>query len=569
MADKEHSRAIAERYKEIVSVLTRNGLGFLFVRAALSPNPTKTIEKLSTDTTGPTVGQRLVKAFEELGPAFVKIGQILSTRSDMIPPSIAADLSALQDHVSEFAFEDARAEIEEQLQDTIENCFENFNPKPIAAASISQVYSAYLHSGQHVAVKVQRPHIAESVKLDMEVLTQLATFVDKHTKYGALYNFSGMVAELQSAMEKEIDFTIEAQNVDRFRQQVSKQAHITAPKIIWIYTTPKVLTMDFVDGIKINDIEALNAMHADKSALAHAYVDSLIDQILVYGFFHADPHPGNVMVVDAGFTIEFIDLGMVGELTPRFRQQLASFVLGLATQNMQKIAQSLMSMDLGSANVNQYHFTKELSVVLDKYLYGPMQDVSIADVFSNIFEMAAKYKMKVPRQITLVGKCLGTAQTTISLLDPSLSILEIAQETAQTLIFAHLRSDDFRQNMLATALDMVDLAKTTPRVLLSALRKAEDNDFALELKVDHLQELGDQLEHVSNRISFTVILLSVCLLMAAVIIAIAYASPSLSGALSGLDLGALILGGVIAMAIVLGIILSMMLTGRKKRKRDQ
>lgn len=567
MTSRDENKIIAERYKEIVSVLTKNGLGFLFVRAALSPNPQKTIEKLTANTSGPSIGDRLVSAFEELGPAFVKIGQILSTRSDLIPPDIAADLAKLQDHVSEFSFEDARAEIEEQLQDSIENCFEEFNPKPIGCASISQVYSAYLHSGRHVAVKVQRPHITQSVKLDMEVLTRLATFVDKHTKYGALYNFAGMVAELKTAMEKEIDFTIEAENVDRFREEVSSRANITAPKIVWIYTTSKVLTMDFVEGIKINDIEALNRIHADKKALAHAYVNSLIDQILVYGFFHADPHPGNVMVVNDGLGIEFIDLGMVGELTPRFRQQLSSFVLGLATQNMQKIAQSLISMDQGTANVNQYHFTKDLSLVLDKYLYGPMQDLSIAEVFSSIFELAGKYGMHIPRQITLVGKALGTAQTAIELLDPSISILEIAQNTSLTLIKEHLRSKDFRTNLLATALDITDLAKAAPRVLLSAMRKAEDNDYAVDLKIAHLQEIGDDMERVANRISFTVILLALSIVMAAIIIGISYTNQD-GNRFFGLDLTALVFGGVLALAIVMGIILSMLLAGLRRRKRD-
>ena len=567
MASQDKGTQTARRYQEIISVLNRNGLGFLFVRAALSPNPVRTLEKIDSREHGPSIGERICKSCEELGPTFVKIGQILSTRSDIIPESIANDLTRLQDMVSPFPFEEAKAEIEAQLQDSIENIFEDFNPKQIASASISQVYSAHMHGGQHVAVKVQRPDITENVKTDLTVLAQLAAFLDKHTKYGRLYNFSGMVDELRKAMEQELDFTVEAEHVHKFRKQVASNTDVTAPKVYWIYTTPKILTMDFVEGIKINDVKALNAAGADKARLANAFVTSLVDQILVDGFFHADPHPGNVMVVDEARRIEFIDLGMVGELTPRFRRQLAYFVLGLATGNMRQISQSLMSMDMSGNDINQYHFTKALGKVLDKYLYGPMKDVNIAEVFSNIFEMAAQFEMEIPRDMTLVGKCLGTAQGTVEILDPALSILEIAERTARTLIFKHVTSDDFRKDVISTGLDITELIKVTPGFLLSLMRKAEDNDFGFRIQIDHMSDLEQSLERMANRVSFTVVLLAISLIMASIIIGIAFSSPELGEALFALDVVALVIGLALAAIIVFGLIFSMIHASRKQKKK--
>lgn len=202
-------RINAARYKEIISVLTKNGLGFLFVRTAISFDPEKEIERAMRSNKGLSIGERLRKSLEELGPTFVKIGQILSTRTDIVPESVAQELAKLQDSVPPFSFAEAKAEIESQLQDSIENIFIDFNDVPIAAASMSQVYSARLHSGRHVAVKVQRPHITESVMTDLDVLAQVANFIDKHTKFGKLYDFGGMVSELRKVMEREVNFVAE------------------------------------------------------------------------------------------------------------------------------------------------------------------------------------------------------------------------------------------------------------------------------------------------------------------------------------------------------------------------
>ncbi len=546
-----------------MSVFTKNGLGFLFVKTALSRNPQKELSKENNDLNAPSIAERIRISCEQLGPTFVKLGQILSTRTDIIPESVAKELQKLQDSVTPFSFDQARTLIETELQDTIENIYPRFHDVPVASASISQVYEAYLHSGDKVAVKVQRPNIHQNIEIDLNILTKLARFVDRHTKYGKLYDFEGMVGELRKVMEQEMNFIVEGENLDRFRENVSHRGNVTAPKVRWIYTTSKILTMDFVDGIKINDIPALDAIHADKPRIAQIFVHSLIDQILVDGFFHADPHPGNVMIIDGGKKVAFIDLGMAGVLRDRFRRQLTDLVFGIATQNTRKIAQTIMDMDTVGANVNQRRFTRSLDILLDEYLYVSLDQVNIAQVFTSVFSLAAEYHMKIPREFTLVAKSLGTAQGVVEELDPSTSILEIAEKTVKTIVLQSITSHELLNSAKATGMDLLDVFRTLPAFLLNFMRKTEDNDFSVELKIKRLDQLEKGFERISNRVSFTVILLAVCIVMAGVIIALGFQAGA-SKELYDLSMFALRAGLIIAIIIVVGLVFSIIHTSIKK-----
>jgi len=553
----------AKRYMEILSVLKKNGLGFLFVKSALSRNPQKEIRKADAKDSEYTVAERLRMSCEELGPTFVKLGQILSTRSDLVSDEIANELAKLQDSVTPFSFEEARGLIETQLEGKLEELFAEFDKQPVASASISQVYSARLHGGAKVAVKVQRPNIREKVDIDLNILHRLAEFVDKRTKYGKLYEFSGMVSELRRVMEQEMNFITEGENIERFRANLKKHGgRVTAPRVRWVYTTSQVLTMDFVGGIKINNIHALDRIGADKRQLAHDFTNSLMNQIMTDGFFHADPHPGNVMVV-GGNTIEFIDLGMAGNISARFRRQLREMVIGIATKNTRKMAQAIMDMDVAQANVNERQFTRTLDILLDEYLYSPLGEVNIAQVFTSVFSLAATYKMKVPREFTLVAKALGTAQKIVEMLDPQSNILTIAEKTMRGGLSDTDSVGDMIDAARAAGLDMIDAANQFPAVLLNFMRKAEENDFAVEMKVRDLDKTERHFERIVNRLSMSVVLLAVCIVMAGVVVAIGFSSRAESSMMQ-LSVFALQAGIIIAVIIVVGILISMLRTWRSK-----
>ncbi|KKI50337.1 ABC1 kinase family protein [Christensenella hongkongensis] len=539
-------------------------MGFLFVKSTLSKNPQKIFEQEQKHNL-PSVGERIRKMCEELGPTFVKLGQILSTRTDIVTENVAKQLQKLQDSVAPFSYEEALGVIETELGDTVDKLFAQFDPVPLASASVSQVYRAKLYSGADVVVKVQRPNIRESIDVDLGILEKLARLVDKYSKYGQLYDFSGMVAEFRRVMEQETDFTKEGENTDYFRESVANQKDIRVPRIKWVYTTPKVLTMDYVNGVKINDIAALTAENADTSQIAYTFTDSLITQILENGVFHADPHPGNVLIVD-GKIVEFIDLGMVGSINSRFRRQLNDLVLGIASRNTLKIAQSISEMDTADSDVNMDAFERSLDELLDEYLYVPLGEVKIAKVFTSVFTLAAKYKMKIPREFTLVAKCLGTAQGVVEELDPSINILEIAEKTVRNLLKNRYKTEEFKNEVQTYALDWIDFMKGIPSSLVTFMHKLKKNDYSLELKVKDMERMEKNIERMFNRISFAVVLLAVCIVMAGVIISAGYSNMGKNDpTIYSLSTFAIVVGLLISIVIVLGLVISMVKSGKKRK----
>ncbi len=518
----------------------------------------------ATRETGLSVGERIRKTCEELGPTFIKFGQILSTRTDIITEDVAQELSKLQDAVPPFPYEQAKALVEEELRAKIEDVFESFCEEPIASASMSQVYTARLRSGMQVAVKVQRPDIHSIVDIDVHILKRIASFIDKYTKYGEMYDFPGMVEEFARVLEDELDFTIEAENNDRFRENRAEDPKVTAPRIKWVYTTSKVLTMELIEGIKITDVPCLKENNISPAALARTFVGSLITQMLADGFFHADPHPGNLMVRKDG-QIVFIDLGMMGELSEKYKRLLTDMLIGLSLKNNRRVAQALVDLGVTQTRVESKAFEDSVGELLDEFLYVPLREVSVMRVFMGLFDLAARYKIKIPRTFSMIAKCLGTAQNIVEQLDPGLNMLEIAQQTAKSLVVRSIGGEDIRNALISGFMDTADIAKSLPGILARFLKKAEETDFVFELKIKEMEKIEKRMEHVFNRMSFGIILLSISIVLSGIIIAIgAFGNSADGGALYSISTVALVAGLVAAGTIVVGMILSILLSGRRK-----
>ena len=555
-----------QRYKEIISVFAKNGLGFLFIKKTIFTKHSAH-ERILEDAAkerGLTVGERIRKTCEELGPTFIKFGQILSTRTDIITDNVARELAKLQDSVPPFPFEQARDMIESEFSDQLCNIFENFSRTPVASASMSQVYLADLKSGMRVAVKVQRPDIQRIVDIDVSILRSIARFVDKYTKYGELYDFSGMVEEFANVLCSELDFTIEAENLDRFKANRNGKNDVTAPDVKWIYTSRRVLTMEYIEGIKITDINALRQKGIDTDRLARRFVDSLIMQMLSDGLFHADPHPGNVIIRENG-QIVFIDLGMMGELSDKYKSLLTDMLIGLSVRNTRRVAQAMVELGIAQEEVHSKMFENSINKLLDEFLYVPLNKVNIMKIFMGLFKLAALYKIKIPRAFTLIAKCLGTAQSIIEQLSPSLNMLQIAQETAKGVLVNSISGSELKNAVLSGMLDSVDSIKFLPSVIARFLKKAEESDFVLELKIKELDKVEKRMEQVFNRMSFGIILLSICIVLAGTIIAIgSFVQSSQSDTMYNISTFAIIIGLAVAAVIVIGIILSIILSNRHK-----
>ncbi len=516
-----YRRIRARRYKEIIAVFTKHGFGLLVKRLRL-PYPLRSKNRISDvgtvpDTAGASAGRRLKMALEELGPTFVKLGQILSIRRDILPADIIEELKKLQDSVQPFPFSEVKTLIETEFNDALGNIFKEFDEAPVAAASISQVHRARLISEKQVAVKVQRPEIERLIDLDLNILKDMAYLLDHHTKYGEIYDFSGMVADFENTLKNELDFTKEGENADAFRLNLSRDEGVTVPKVKWIYTTKRVLTMEYFEGIKISDSAALDLAGINRRKIAERLAASICNQILRDGFFHADPHPGNIQVMPDG-TIIFLDLGMVGCLNESRKRAISNFFIGVAFKDSRMVVNSIFAMEAATSRSNVKSFEKDIDALIEKYLTMPMNEMKIDKLLQEIFHIAFLNHVKTPREFALLSKTLTTLQGLLEKLAPDINSLVIAEPIAKKLRYQSLSVERMGSGIKKSLLDYWNLLSEFPAAMQSLLHKAADADFAVQFEMKEMDKLQRRLERIFNRISFSLILLAVSIIIAGVLI---------------------------------------------------
>jgi len=550
------------RYKEIVAVFTKHGFGLLLKRLGLR-YVLQRKDKISDAGIAPDVvsaGTRLRLALEELGPTFVKLGQLLSMRQDILPADIIEELRKLQDSVQPFPFSEVKVLIETEFKDILENIYKEFDEEPVAAASISQVHRARLISGKQVAVKVQRPEIEKIIELDLDILKDMARFIDHHTKYGELYDFGGMVADFENTIKNELDFMKEGENADTFLRNFSRDEGVTVPKVKWIYTTKRILTMEYFEGIKVNDLEALDQAGINRRKVAERLATSICNQILRDGFFHADPHPGNIQVMSDG-TIIFLDLGMVGHLNESRKSVISNFFIGVVFKDSRMVVNSIVDMDAITDRSNVKNFEKDINALIEKYLTMPMNEMKIDEMFHEIFHIAFLNHVKTPREFALLAKTLGTLQGLLEKLAPELNALVIAEPIAKKLFYQSFSVRKTRSQIKKSLLNYRDLLSEFPVAMRNLLRKAEDEDFAVQFEMKEMDRLQRRLERIFNRISFSVILLAVSIIIAGVLISSGLSADT-SGEMYLFNIAVLKTGLVLAVIIVLGLVISMIRSRR-------
>lgn len=507
-----------------------------------------------------SAGKRLRLALEELGPAFVKLGQILSIRQDMLPGDIIAELGKLQDSVQPFSFSEVKALIEAELKDSLEQLYQEFDEEPLAAASIAQVHRARLFSGKQVAVKVQRPGIEEIIDLDLDILKSIAHFIDHRTKYGELYDFGGMVEDFERTIKAELDFTKEGENADTFRRNFRRDEGITVPGIRWIYTTKRVLTMEYFEAIKISDAESLDRAGIDRRRVAERLAASICNQILRDGFFHADPHPGNIQVMPDG-TIVLLDLGMVGRLSETRREMLSKFFIGVASKDSGMVVGSILDMDVAIDPKNRKNFEKEIDAIIEKYLTMPMSGIKLDDLLRETFHTAYLNHVKIPHDFSLLAKTLGTLQGLLEKLAPELNSLAVAEPIAKKLIYQQFSAEKIKKQLKKSLLHYHTLLSEFPSAMRNILRKAENDDFTVQFEMKETDRFQRRLERISNRISVSVILLAVSIILAGVLISSGLGADT-SGEMALFNTTVLKVGLALAFIIILGLIVSMLRSRR-------
>lgn len=499
-----------DRYREIVRVFARHGFGYLVDQAGLG-DLLSFRERLRGQKKGPherlTRGARTRAAFEELGPTFVKLGQLLSTRPDLVPADIAEDLEGLQDKVQTESYEAIRGIVEQDLGRPLEEVFASFEPDPVAAASIGQVHRAVLRSGEEVVVKVQRPEVSRQIETDLEIMADLASVLERRTRWGKFYRLTGTVDEFARTLRAELNYTNEAQNADRFRRNFAGESTVYIPLVYWKYTTPRVLTLERVNGVKISDILALERAGLSRSKIARNLSNAIFRQVLRDGFFHADPHPGNIFV-GPGETIILMDFGMAGHLTAEMKTKFIRYVFGVVQRDPEEVALAILSMGVLPRRSDVPALRRDIERLQQKYGEIPMGEMEFGQALRETLAVAQRYQISIPTEYALLVKSLVILESLVGRLDPDLSLVDLAEPHARELLRERLSPLALGKDLWRNLSEYGRLSMAVPRQLNRILGLMEQGEWRFNLEHEHLDWAVERLGVYVNRLSVTFIVSS-------------------------------------------------------------
>jgi ubiquinone biosynthesis protein len=492
------------RFKKVSNILVKHGFGFIFDRIDLRGR--MGLNRREQDQIQvPLVRMpwRLRCAIEELGPTYVKLGQILSTRPDLLGPEYVTELEKLQNEVPPFPYEQVvNVCVREGID--IENDFQYFNPEPIAAASIAQVHEAYLKNGDRVVVKVQRPGIEKIVETDLEILYELSQLLEKRTGWGRLYKISDIVDELAAAITKELDFNQEARNADMFRNNFASSKNVKIPRVYWDYSSRRVITLEFIGGVKISNFTGLKQADYNTESICENLVDALFKQVYEHGFFHADPHPGNIAIT-AGESIIFYDFGQVGVVDEILKQNCMEMLIGMMRYDVAGVTRSLLKLGVGTQYINKMELQQDISRLQQKYYGIPLSEIKIGEALRELVQLSIKYQIRVPAELSLMAKMFMTVENIISQLDPKLSIIDLAEPYGRKVLMKKYSPEHIKEKMKNIAFDYANLIEAAPRELENLLYILKEGELKVKMEHTNVNKLGSRIDIISNRLSLAII----------------------------------------------------------------
>ena len=508
------------RYREVASVLARHGFGLILEEMGLINllSLPKRIFRTEEEVDPQTLGERLRIALEELGPTYVKMGQIASTRPDILPAYVITELEKLQDQVPPFSFIEASKIIEAELGAAPSDIFMEFDETPIAAASIGQVHYAVLKSGEEVAVKVQRPLIAHTIETDLEILLDLAGLAERRIEWAALYHVRDMVDEFARSLRSELDYSIEGRNAEKIAKQFAEDTTIQIPKVYWEYSKKRVLTLEFMRGVKLSQIENLENLGYNREVLAENLIKAMFKQILVKGFFHGDPHPGNIFVLP-GQIISFIDFGMVGRLSPDMKYNFASLVIGMMRQKTEDMIDAVFEMGIVPDDIDRKVLFRDVDLLREKYLDVPLSQVHLGEAVNDLFQIAFRHRILIPSDLVLLGKSLLSLEGIVERLDPNISIVNIAEPFGRQLLKERFNPTILAEKAWHNLKEYTELIVEIPKQTKALLHTIQRGRTRIEIIIPELETFLRKLDRISNQISFSIILLSFSIIMCGLVIA--------------------------------------------------
>lgn len=509
------------RYREIAMQFSKSGLGFLIEEIGLDrviSLPKRILLRQQNDEVlEKTYAERIRIFIEEMGTTFIKLGQIASTRGDLLPPDLIKELEKLQSHVAPFPAAEARKLIEESLEAPIDELFMIFDDTPVGSASIGQVHRAMLHTGEDVAVKVQRANIEKRVRTDLEILRHLAVLAESNLEWARNYQVTDMIEEFSDALINELDYTIEARNVERIGKTHKNDNKIKIPEIYWEYSTKNVMVMDFIKGIPVNHFDELDKLNINRSDLAETLARAIFQQIFEEGYFHGDPHPGNVSVLRDG-TLVFLDFGMIGRLTSDLKNNFGSLLISLMRKDSDGVVKAIVKMGVVPSDVSMRDLNREAEIMRDKYYDVPLSKLNFSDAVNDLFGIANKYKIKLPQDFTILAKTLLTLESIVSQLDPDFSIMDVAEPFGKALLLERYNP----KNLLNFQIDEIQQLGSELREVTENVHQfskgLKNQNLPIEIDVKGRSQFSKHLDRVINRLSFSIVLLAFSIVMVGLIV---------------------------------------------------
>jgi len=495
------------RYRQIISVLAGYGLGYLLESLNLTGVValSRRMLRRSGKAANLSPPERLRLALEELGPTFIKLGQLLSTRPDIIPAPFIIEFARLQDSCPSLPFGEIRDQIEQALGGTIEEHFQDLAPVAIAAASIAQVHYAQLLSGEEVVVKVRRPGITDVVETDIDILMDLAYLLERHLPGSDIYDPVGVVREFASTIRREMDLAREGHTIERIRDNFAGDAGLYFPRVHWESTAKAVLTMEYVRGIKVNDLAALEAAGLDRRQIAGIGADAFLKMVLDHGFFHGDPHPGNVLIMP-GNVICLLDFGMVGRLDPGLKTYLTDLLSAVIRRDVDGLIRTIINFGELNETVNLRSLKKGLSDFIDGYFEIPLKEIEVGKMLLEFIDLISTHRIKMHPDLTMLVKVLVVVEGMGRELDPQFNMVEHLRPFLAEALREQHSPGRYLREFAEGAEGYLALARDLPREIREVLNKINRNKFRIDLEHRGLDRFTRELDRSANRLSLSLIL---------------------------------------------------------------
>jgi len=496
-----------QRMRHIVAVLIKHGFYSVVERMNLHRIVpfSKRLRKTAVEEAELSLPERIRLVFEELGPTFIKLGQLLSTRPDILPEEYIEEFRKFQDKVPPFPFEQALQQIEKELKKPTTHLFQKIGEIPIAAASIAQVHRAVLLDGKDVVVKVQRPGIEHMVNTDIGIMYTLANLLLKYFPELSLLDPVAIVDEFSRTIMKEMDFTLEASNTIKFRDMFKDDLHVYIPDVYWDYTSRRVLTLERIRGTKVDNVEKLRERGIEPPRIANVIGEAFLRMVMVEGFFHGDFHAGNIFVLGPE-KIALVDFGITGRVDRELRDSLANIFIGLATQDYDMLVDEYARMGALPEEINLSEFKRDYRDLMEPYFAKPFEKSSLGELLMGYIRVSLRYKIRHPRELLLINKCIIEIEGIIRLLDPKTDLLKEAQPFATEFIKDRYRPGRILEEVGEDLKEVNALVRESPSQLRQILKKMINDKFTIDFVHVGLENFYNEIDRSTNRVSFALII---------------------------------------------------------------